>query len=87
MMARCEPVHVIVLLIELALAAAALAVAAHGHTNELRTALWTTGGERGWNSDPHARIYFYANHQQPPEIPFLWTERSAPNYPPACLGD
>ncbi|KAK5653250.1 hypothetical protein OQA88_9149 [Cercophora sp. LCS_1] len=76
-MTRREPVHLLLLLIELILVAAALGIAAHGHTSELRTALWTTGGERGWNSDPRARIYFYANHREPPEIPFLWTERLA----------
>ncbi|KAK4097133.1 hypothetical protein N658DRAFT_479468 [Parathielavia hyrcaniae] len=72
-----QPNHharLIVLLLELLLIATALGVFAHGHANRLRTALWSTGGEHGWNCNPRLRIYFYANHQEPPPIPFLWTE-------------
>ncbi|KAH7024935.1 uncharacterized protein B0I36DRAFT_249788 [Microdochium trichocladiopsis] len=40
-----------------------------------RTKLWQTGGDNGWNSDPSLRIYFYANHEEPPEIPLIWSQR------------
>ena len=70
-----QPARLVLLLLELALVTAALGVSAHGHANRLRAALWSTGGKHGWNSTPRLRIYFYANHQEPPEIPFLWTER------------
>lgn len=63
------------LLLELTIVAVALGVFVHGRRRELRTELWSIGGEQGWNSNPKLRIYFYANHREPPEIPFLWTER------------
>ncbi|KXJ85745.1 hypothetical protein Micbo1qcDRAFT_127414 [Microdochium bolleyi] len=40
-----------------------------------RAQLWQAGGERGWNSDPSMRIYFYANHEEPPAIPLIWSQR------------
>ncbi|KAK0753780.1 hypothetical protein B0T18DRAFT_313879 [Schizothecium vesticola] len=72
-----EPFRFFSLLLELTIAAVALGVFVHGRMFELRTALWTIGGQQGWNSNPRLRIYFYANHQEPPEIPFLWTESLA----------
>ena len=42
---------------------------------QYRTRLWEIGGEHGWNSDPSLRIYFYANYQEPPEIPLIWSQR------------
>ncbi|KAK3293060.1 uncharacterized protein B0H64DRAFT_376029 [Chaetomium fimeti] len=72
---RNQPARLALLFIELVFVATALGVFAHGHATGLRTALWSTGGEHGWNSNPRLRIYFYANYQQPPEVPFLWTER------------
>ncbi len=74
-MSRPEPIRLFLLSIELVIVAIAFGVFVHAYTNELRTTLWATGGEQGWNSNPRLRIYFYANHQEPPEIPFLWTER------------
>lgn len=63
------------LLLELTIVAVALGVFVHGRRCELRTELWSIGGEQGWNSNLKLRIYFYANHREPPEIPLLWTER------------
>jgi hypothetical protein len=40
----------------------------------LRTILWAAGAEHGWNSDPHERVYFYANYKTPPPVPFVWSE-------------
>lgn len=36
--------------------------------------LWEAGGAEGWNSDPEQRVYFYANYEQPPEIPLVWSQ-------------
>lgn len=40
-----------------------------------RQKLWQAGGDNGWNSDPSMRIYFYANHQEPPKIPLIWSQQ------------
>jgi hypothetical protein len=40
----------------------------------LRTSLWAAGAAHGWNSDPHERVYFYANYETPPPVPFIWSE-------------
>ena len=40
----------------------------------LRTSLWAAGAAHGWNSDPHERVYFYANYETPPAVPFIWSE-------------
>ncbi|KAK1759041.1 hypothetical protein QBC47DRAFT_457397 [Echria macrotheca] len=73
-MLRREPCYILLLTIELALVITAICVFAHGRSSNLRTALWQTGGDQGWNSNPRLRIYFYANHREPPDIPFLWRE-------------
>jgi hypothetical protein len=73
-MVRREACYVFLLAIELALVAVAVCVFAHGRISNLRTALWATGGDQGWNFNPRLRIYFYANHRKPPKSPFLWTE-------------
>ncbi|OTB01685.1 hypothetical protein M426DRAFT_25449 [Hypoxylon sp. CI-4A] len=44
------------------------------YPERFRKTLWEIGGENGWNSNPRLRIYFYANYQQPPEIPLIWTQ-------------
>lgn len=74
-MPRLGFLRFLVLSIELVVVVIALSVFAYGYTNNLRTALWTTGGEQGWNSNPRLRIYFFANHREPPAVPFIWTER------------
>ncbi|RGP77085.1 hypothetical protein FLONG3_4824 [Fusarium longipes] len=47
------------------------------HPADFRSRLWENGGELGYNSNPNQRIYFYANHLEPPEVPFIWSERLA----------
>jgi len=44
------------------------------HRYRYRDLLWEAGGTQGWNSDPSLRTYFYANHQEPPEIPTIWSQ-------------
>ena len=44
------------------------------YPSRFRVALWENGGVEGWNSIPNLRIYYYANHREPPEIPLLWTQ-------------
>lgn len=49
-----------------------LSLASYPH--HLRASLWAAGAEHGWNSDPHERVYFYANYRNPPPVPFIWSE-------------
>ncbi|OLN97087.1 hypothetical protein CCHL11_02163 [Colletotrichum chlorophyti] len=42
--------------------------------DRFRSRLWTNGGENGWCSNPRLRIYFYANYEDPPEIPLIWSQ-------------
>ncbi|KAH6652504.1 hypothetical protein BKA67DRAFT_536242 [Truncatella angustata] len=44
------------------------------YSDHYRTSLWEAGGEKGWNSNPRLRIYYYANHREPPEIPLIWNQ-------------
>ena len=44
------------------------------YPHHLRTSLWAAGAAHGWNSDPHERVYFYANYETPPPVPFIWSE-------------
>jgi hypothetical protein len=48
---------------------------ASAYSDRYRSLLWLTGGAEGWNSNPEDRIYFYANHKEPPEIPWIWAQR------------
>ncbi|KAH8704368.1 hypothetical protein GQ44DRAFT_764161 [Phaeosphaeriaceae sp. PMI808] len=43
-------------------------------SKEYHTALWQDGGTQGWNSDPHQRVYDYANYRESPPIPIIWDE-------------
>ena len=58
---------------ELALLGLLLVLCGYAYPDRIRTALWTEGGTQGWNSDPTLRIYFYANYQTPPSIPYIWS--------------
>ncbi|KAJ0426176.1 hypothetical protein BJY00DRAFT_307675 [Aspergillus carlsbadensis] len=49
-------------------------LALHAYPDTCRTILWQYGGTQGWNSDPHARIYFFANYREPPPIPKIWSD-------------
>ena len=60
----------------------ALALSIVSHPYHLRTSLWAAGAAHGWNSDPHARVYFYANYETPPLIPFIWSEEYG--FPAQC---
>ncbi|KAL0936043.1 uncharacterized protein CTRU02_208258 [Colletotrichum truncatum] len=40
-----------------------------------REKLWENGGVNGWNSNPNYRVYYYANHEEPPEVPLIWSPR------------
>ncbi|WQF89856.1 hypothetical protein CDEST_14870 [Colletotrichum destructivum] len=40
-----------------------------------REMLWEKGGVEGWNSNPNHRVYFYANYEEPPEIPLIWSQQ------------
>jgi len=39
-----------------------------------RSILWEIGGIKGWNSNPRLRVYYYANYEEPPAIPFIWSQ-------------
>ncbi len=43
----------------------------YGHPDAARMSLWEEAGANLFNSDPKKRIYSYANHQEPPEIPYI----------------
>lgn len=66
----------LVILTELLLGIITFTLFCSAYPDQYRTRLWLIGGEHGWNSDPSLRIYFYANYQNPPEIPLLWSQRS-----------
>lgn len=53
---------------------------ASAYPDRYRSILWLTGGVEGWNSNPELRIYFYANHKEAPEIPWIWTQRFASDH-------
>ncbi|KAI1133985.1 hypothetical protein F5Y05DRAFT_249496 [Hypoxylon sp. FL0543] len=64
----------VLLAIELSLVIVTMSLLCCAYPEWFRKTLWEIGGEHGWNSNPRLRIYFYANHQQPPEIPLVWTQ-------------
>jgi len=53
---------------------AALGVFVAQWPDRIRTELWEDGAINGFNSDPTLRIYYYANHKTPPDVPFIWTQ-------------
>lgn len=64
--------------VELSIKLLIFALFLSAYPDRYRSLLWATGGTEGWNSDPELRIYFYANHQEPPEIPWIWKQRLEP---------
>ncbi|OHW95338.1 hypothetical protein CSPAE12_06028 [Colletotrichum incanum] len=42
-------------------------------SGHFREKLWEYGGVKGWNSNPNHRVYSYANYEEPPEIPLIWS--------------
>ncbi|KAI0834408.1 hypothetical protein F5Y06DRAFT_279187 [Hypoxylon sp. FL0890] len=65
----------ILLVAEFGLVITTMSLLCCAYPERFRKTLWEIGGENGWNSNPRLRIYFYANYQQPPEIPLVWTQR------------
>ncbi|WYZ42685.1 hypothetical protein EsH8_VI_000384 [Colletotrichum jinshuiense] len=63
------------LCLEAVVVVAALILFGVGYPDRFRSRLWRNGGEEGWCSNPRLRIYFYANYEEPPEIPLIWSQR------------
>lgn len=59
---------------EIALLITNLSLFSYGYPDAARMSLWEEGGADSFNSDPKKRIYFYANHQEPPDIPYIWSQ-------------
>ncbi|KAH8179910.1 hypothetical protein LIA77_01429 [Sarocladium implicatum] len=74
-MARVSARDKLLLILEALLCYTLLVLFALAYPDQYRSKLWENGGEMGWNSNPKLRIYFYANHKEPPEIPLIWTQR------------
>ncbi|KAF5666511.1 hypothetical protein FHETE_6186 [Fusarium heterosporum] len=75
------------ILLEMAISTTALILFSLAYPVSFRSRLWENGGEEGWNSNPNQRIYFYANHREPPEVPLIWSQRlSTSNLAIAILG-
>jgi hypothetical protein len=71
----------IVTIFELILSITLLSLFASAYPDRFRTSLWRDGGSKGWNSDPHQRVYFYANYREAPPIPMIWDERFQSRWP------
>ncbi|KAF5024711.1 hypothetical protein F66182_3225 [Fusarium sp. NRRL 66182] len=74
-MAPTTKTPIVLILLELAISATAVVLFSLAYPKSFRSRLWENGGEEGWNSNPNQRIYFYANHREPPEVPLLWSSR------------
>ncbi|CAM1507438.1 Fc.00g070790.m01.CDS01 [Cosmosporella sp. VM-42] len=74
-MARLATVYNVLLGLEFGVATTALVLFGLAYPDRFRSQLWENGGEEGLNSNPNKRIYFYANHKEPPEIPLIWSQR------------
>ncbi|KAK7429311.1 hypothetical protein QQZ08_004123 [Neonectria magnoliae] len=64
-MARPTKLSLALLGLELAITATAVVLFGLAYPDRFRSRLWGNGG----------RIYFYANHREPPEIPLIWSQR------------
>lgn len=73
------PVALITL--EMAITTTAMVLFSLEYPVEFRSRLWENGGELGYNSNPNQRIYFYANHREPPEVPYIWSQRQDTRFP------
>ncbi|KAH7131433.1 hypothetical protein B0J13DRAFT_104470 [Dactylonectria estremocensis] len=74
-MARPTKLSFTLLALELAASVTAVVLFGLAYPDRFRSKLWSNGGVEGWNSNPNLRIYFYANHVEPPEIPLIWSQR------------
>jgi len=70
-----SPAFILFMFIEAGLIGTTLFLFSYGYPDATRKALWEEGGRLLFNSDPKLRIYFYANHLEPPDIPFIWSQR------------
>ncbi|EFQ36030.1 hypothetical protein CGRA01v4_05999 [Colletotrichum graminicola] len=59
---------------DLCISAMAVGLFWSASSGNFREKLWEHGGIKGWNSNPNLRIYFYANYEEPPEIPLIWSQ-------------
>lgn len=66
--------HILPLVVESIIVIICLSLALASFPEHVRSSLWAAGSEKGWNSDPHERLYFYANYKTPPPAPFIWTQ-------------
>lgn len=69
------PLTIFLTIIETGIILTTLTLFAYGYPNATRDALWEEGGVHQFNSNPKLRIYFYANHLEPPDIPYIWSQR------------
>ncbi|KAI9892703.1 MAG: hypothetical protein M1814_001123 [Vezdaea aestivalis] len=65
---------VVLFAIELAGTVASLAMFGVASPNTYRTDLWKDGGLNGFNSDPDAILFAYANYEPIPKIPLIWSQ-------------
>lgn len=70
-----NPFQTLFLITEVVVVVTAVYLFSYACPDEFRTELWQAGGENGWNSSPILQIYFHADHLEPPEIPFIWSQR------------
>jgi hypothetical protein len=61
--------------VEAALVGISLFLFSYGYPETVRKSLWEEGGLKLFNSNPRLRIYFYANYLEPPEIPYIWSQK------------
>lgn len=65
--------HYYLLVVELVLAVVTFCLFWNEYVGDLRPELWELGGKNGWNSNPKLRLYYYANHREPPPVPLVWS--------------
>ncbi|KAH7336326.1 hypothetical protein BKA65DRAFT_31956 [Rhexocercosporidium sp. MPI-PUGE-AT-0058] len=68
------PITITLIAMEASLVLTTLALFSYGYPSAARDALWEEGGIHHFNSNPKLRIYFYANHLEPPVIPYIWSQ-------------
>ncbi|KAK7946980.1 uncharacterized protein PG986_011301 [Apiospora aurea] len=73
-MTRITPIQASLMGLELLFSIVTFALFCTAYPDHYRTRLWSIGGEMGWNSNPRLRVYFFANYEDPPEIPMIWSQ-------------
>jgi hypothetical protein len=69
-----SPTSLYPLIVEFIITCTTLFLFLYGYPDTTRRCLWAEGGVHHLNSDPRLRIYFYANHLEPPTIPYIWSQ-------------